>query len=244
MQIADKIIDDYNRTDILCHQDAQVFNILVEAKPSAEQFGAKGTVVVVDWENACPGPPGRDMGIFQGFPIAAALAHTLLGNKEMGMDILRCLFLFFDSYNEVMIENGKGDDYLCDAFVNSFAWAGFCLYLGYYVSRIHIDCLPLSDMPEKDQTLMFSSIGWLGLKFYTIAFTAMYKDLSLKELRDLYQDLIAGEIEFLAANRTHCPSRARRSSGLRESGQRVSDGSVYEEAARRISDSFAGDSTP
>ncbi len=44
---------DYNTRDCLIHSDAHVFNIIVEGKPSIEElenFGSKGTFVLVDWE--------------------------------------------------------------------------------------------------------------------------------------------------------------------------------------------------
>lgn len=44
---------DYNTRDCLIHSDSHVFNIIVEAKPSIEEFenfGPNGNFVIVDWE--------------------------------------------------------------------------------------------------------------------------------------------------------------------------------------------------
>lgn len=51
--IAERNLADYNTRDCLIHSDAHVFNIIVEGKPSIEElenFGSKGSFVLVDWE--------------------------------------------------------------------------------------------------------------------------------------------------------------------------------------------------
>jgi len=63
--LLDGVEEMYDRRDVVCHNDAHCFNLLVESKPSIstlEQFGPTGGVKIVDWEMCHLGPYGRDFG--------------------------------------------------------------------------------------------------------------------------------------------------------------------------------------
>jgi thiamine kinase-like enzyme len=238
--ICENMEKSYLTQECLIHSDTHVFNLLVEKKPSIEalqQFGDKGNLVICDWEMTYAGPRGRDAGIFQAFPICCALSHAVQGHKAEALHILDSLIVFWDAYAGILKKKGKDEDYVRDTYTNSLGWNAFFLVVVYYMFRYQIENLPLEGVSEEDQEKVFGSIGYIGVKFFAVAFADVGKDLGMEELNVFFKELVTGEIDELAEVGSKRRARPRRASVLRASGRRVSDAGIYEEAARRASGS-------
>lgn len=240
-----KIIDNmekrYIERDCLVHGDAHPFNILVEPKPSIEElekFGKQGSFVLCDWENAQMGPIGRDMGLLSAWPFACAFAHAVQGNGKVAHHLVGCMYSFWESYAAALVaKGGKDEEFLKETYRDSLGWTGFSLVFIVHMLRLNCENLPLEGVPEFEQNKAYGSISYTGVKCLQWGFTDFDKDLSLDELNSKFMDTVAGEIcslvEVSMLNKRR-RGNTRRSSMLRESGKRVSDGYLHAEVAKRL----------
>lgn len=232
LRIVDRIADNYHERECLIHGDNQVFNIIVERKPSIaslERFGKEGCVTVVDWEMAMAGPAGKDHGQFYAFPIACAIMHALNGNQDLAQNMTAFLDQHWETYVDTMCANEKGDNtFLTKLFHDTLAYTGWLMYLGYYSFRCHIDHLPIHDGSPEDAERVRDAVGLTGIRLMRLAFGDRQdgeEELTLEELRQKYQELITQEIDT-ALQVSHGRRKGRRTSMLRASGRRVSDASL------------------
>jgi hypothetical protein len=244
-RIFHKIVDNmekrYQERDCLVHGDAHPFNILVEPKPSIEElekFGKEGSFVLCDWENAQMGPIGRDMGLLAAWPFACAFAHAVQGHGLVAHHIVGCMYSFWESYAAGLAEKGgKDEEFLKETYRDSLGWTGFSLVFIIHMLRLNCENLPLEGVPEFEQNKAYGSISYTGVKCLQWGFTDFDKDLSLDELNTKFMDMVAGEIyslvEVSMLNKRR-RGNTRRSSMLRESGKRVSDGYLHAEVAKRL----------
>jgi len=124
----DNLHANYMSRLVLCHGDPNIFNILVEPKPSVktlEHFGPSGDMILVDFEMAFVGPHGKDTGWFLGFPISAALAHAAHGHREqLAVKMFGQLEAFLESYEAKLLELGKDEEFVRTAYLGTLCWTG------------------------------------------------------------------------------------------------------------------------
>jgi hypothetical protein len=240
-RIVDNMERRYQERDCLVHSDAHPFNILVEPKPSIEElkiFGKQGSFVLCDWENAHMGPIGRDMGLLSAWPFACAFAHAVQGHGQVAHHLVGCMYSFWESYAAALVEKGgKDEEFLKETYRDSLGWTGFSLVFIIHMLRLNCENLPLEGVPEFEQNKAFGSISYTGVKCLQWGFTDFDKDLSLDALNLKFMDMVAAEIyslvEVSMLNKRR-RGNTRRSSMLRESGKRVSDGYLHAEVAKRL----------
>jgi hypothetical protein len=97
------------------------------------------------------------------------------------------------------------------------------------------EVLPLECVPEAEGSQAISAFGIVGLKFSRWGFGDYETELTMEELRGRFKDTISDEIESLLEVTAGRRARPRRASVLRAQGRRISDASLYEETARRLS---------
>uniref|UniRef100_A0A7S2XJV9 Aminoglycoside phosphotransferase domain-containing protein n=1 Tax=Attheya septentrionalis TaxID=420275 RepID=A0A7S2XJV9_9STRA len=218
--------DDYSNTrDCLIHSDLHAFNILVEPKPEVsllEHFGPTGSFAVCDWEMAMVGPIGRDIGLLYTVPIACSVTHAINGHAHISLDMLDYLDVVWEAYaNELQTSGEKDEEFIRKAYQNTIAWCGWFLYIAYYTLKCQVAFLPLEN--SKDVDTLVESAGVIGLQCLQWGYMPT-EDLSVVELRAKLRALMEDEIR-----RTKKPAsiRRRRSSMLRASGRRVSDGALH-----------------
>ena len=234
----------FESREVLCHNDFHQFNILVEQKPDVanmKQFGKTGDFVTCDWEMALMGPLGKDLGIFQAWPIACAMAHAAHGHEDAALSLLQSNIDFFDAYAEAVVEQeGKDEAYLNKAFRQSLPSAGFYLFYVFYCLGIQMENLPLEDLSEETIKETKAAIGHIGFQFVSLYDKAESKaSYTLDELRRWYKDLVVNQITTLVqaakAQQDHRrPMFHRRSSVLRFVSHRVSDAGVVEHARKSL----------
>jgi hypothetical protein len=240
-KIVDNMEKRYQERDCLVHGDAHPFNILVEPKPSIEElekFGKQGSFVLCDWENSQMGPIGRDMGLLAAWPFACAFAHAVQGHGQVAHHLVGCMYSFWESYAAALVDKGgKDEEFLKETYRDSLGWTGFSLVFIIHMLRLNCENLPLEGVPAFEQNKAYGSISYTGVKCLQWGFTDFDKDLSLDELNLKFMDMVAGEIyslvEVSMLNKRR-RGNTRRSSMLRESGKRVSDGYLHAEVAKRL----------
>jgi len=220
--------ENISKRDCLSHNDAHVFNILVEKKPdisALEQFGPFGKYAICDWEYCFPSSIGRDVGLTYAWPIACIVAHAINGNKDASEGILDILNLLWTEYASALQEFGQKDaERLCTIYRSVIGQLGGHMFFAYFSLGIAMDALPLEGNLVNIATAR-ESLGNLGLKCMMLGFGKNNVDKSLQSLQSMFNALMKEEINY------HLPSRPSRrnmrSSMLRASGRRVSDASVF-----------------
>jgi hypothetical protein len=213
-----------NRTDCYVHGDTHVFNILVEGNA----LNNTGDVAFVDWEMSHCGPIGKDLGFFQGFPLACALAHAMNGDTHSSGSILHSLDNLWKEYSTSL----ETDLDLADVYRQVLGLS--CVFLmGYSRIGFHMEYLPIDDQdgvgPE-DLARVRESLGIIGLNFLS---TGFFNDhtMTLLELQNGFHEIVNKEISSLLPKHEEKVKKMlhirRRSSVLRKTGQRVSDAHIY-----------------
>jgi hypothetical protein len=237
--MVDNMSKEYMKREALVHHDSHMFNLLVEKKPSAEKlqkFGPEAILVICDWEMAFAGPIGGDPGKLQFWPICCALCHAVQGHKVEAYDIIEAMNEFWDAYAKAMVEKGgKDKEFLLKTYRSALGWAGMMIFPVAYLMGIFRDVLPLEGVPEAEGSQAIGAFGVVGLKFMRWGFGDYETDLTMDELRGRFNDTIGNEIESLLEVTAARRVRPRRASVLRAQGRRISDASLYEESARRLS---------
>jgi thiamine kinase-like enzyme len=237
----------YMRREALIHSDPHVFNILVERKPSVAKlakFGKNGSFVLCDWEMTFAGPIGRDVGIFQCWPLACAFAHAIQGYEKEAYHMFDCNVKFFDAYAKSIVEKGAKDEkFLLKLFRSSMGWTAYFTLIGYYILGVHMEHFPVDGLSEADAAKAKGSLGYTGIKLAEYGFLEKEPELTLEQLRTRYKEIIETDISELLQVAEGRRRRPRRASVLRSSGRRVSDAALMEEAAelvRRVSVASGG----
>lgn len=238
-ELVDSMEREYMTREALVHHDAHTFNILVEAKPAPtklKKFGDEGSVFICDWEMTMAGPLASDPGKVQFWPICCALCHATQGHKVAAYDIMSGMYELWDAYAAILVEiGGKDQEFLRKTYRGCMGWAGMMVYFAVYLMGVFVDVLPLQGLPEADKATAMGAIGAVGLKLCRYGFGNHEPDLSLEELRARYKRIIEDEIEVLLGFASTRRMRPKRMSMLRAAGRRVSDASLYDETARRLS---------
>jgi hypothetical protein len=237
--MVDNMTKEYTTREGLVHHDSHMFNMLVEKKPSTEKlqkFGPDALFVICDWEMAFAGPIGGDPGKFQFWPICCAMCHAVQGHKAEAYDIIKAMNEFWDAYAKAMVEKGgKDEEFLLKTYRSTLGWAGMMIFPVAYLMGIFREFLPLESVPEAEGSQAMAAFGVVGLKFMRLAFGDYETDLTMDELRGRFNDTIGNEIETLLDVTAARRVRPRRASVLRAQGRRISDASLYDETARRLS---------
>ena len=99
------------KTESLTHNDVHVFNMLVEKTTKRKdqsgmaEFGELGSFYFCDWEQACAGPNGRDIGKFMNFPLVASFHHAARGNGAAAKHIVDSILdTFWVAYSTSLVE--------------------------------------------------------------------------------------------------------------------------------------------
>jgi hypothetical protein len=101
---------------------------------------------------------------------------------------------------------------------------------------VFMETLPLEDISEKNVKMTKGAIGYVGLRFFALAYGEDEPNLDLDGIRNLYKEIVTLQIEtLLEVTKTGRRSMIRRSSMLRMTGHRVSDAFLAEEVVRRFS---------
>ncbi|KAL7548064.1 hypothetical protein ACHAWF_011352 [Thalassiosira exigua] len=230
-RITNAVIDNTRKHECLIHSDAHPFNTLVEAKPSVEElgmFGPEGTMCLCDWEMACAGPIGKDIGLALTFPLACMVSHALNGHREAKESITTYINSLLDTYKHKMFEAGKSREEVTAILRNIYGWAGWFSYGVFYV----LDCQTTFPVESDEQKVYVrDSIGVLGLKLLRLSFDTDYipTSASLEEVQKIFNLLWREEITrasrvFASGARKMQP---RRSSVLRAENRRLSDAAIY-----------------
>ncbi|KAG7340760.1 phosphotransferase enzyme family protein [Nitzschia inconspicua] len=226
----DNMEQDYMQRECLIHNDAHVFNLLVEKKPSdddLDRFGDKASLYICDWEMAVAGPAGADPGKFFGYPLACAICHAMNGNKESAYHLLECTNEFWKVYEEILsTRGGKDTNALANIFRQALGWASYFLYNGFNQLDLFVDTMPIHDLAPDDIARTRGAWSSLGLRLMHIAYGSNRQQLSLVDYKILYNNLVTEQIEVMlgfAYERDGPSRRLRRSSTLRASGKRISD---------------------
>lgn len=108
----------------------------------------------------------------------------------------------------------------------------------YYYMGMHMNYLPIDDIPEDDKAEVLGSIGYIGLKLNELAWSgdSRIEAMSLSELQVFFTKLVSDEILELSAATAKRRSRPLRLSVLRTSGTRVSDAGKLKMLANRLSE--------
>lgn len=240
-KIYEKLRANYiNDRGCLVHSDPHVFNIIVEKKPSVENlsgFGQHGSFSLCDWEMAFAGPIGRDIGVFNAFPIVCAIAHAMNGHADASKNILEFLDLLWDEYATALDKGNKSKDFIRNANRNVVGWCGWYQFLAFYTLNVHLHLFPV-DMENKDVRAEFlDSVGMLALKLLRLGFGDEESHLSLSGFRSKCNDAVEEEISFAVNKAKSKAPKERRASSLRASGRRLSDAPLHFHGAR----SFEGE---
>lgn len=237
--IVDGMTKEYMAREGLVHHDSHMFNLLVEKKPSAEElqnFGPEAILVICDWEMAFAGPIGSDPGKLQFWPICCAMCHAVQGHKTEAYDMVEAMIEFWDAYAKAMVEiGGKDETFLLKTYRSALGWAGMMVFPVAYLMGIFRDVLPLEGVPETEGSQAIAAFGVVGLKFMRWGFGDYETGLTMDELRGRFKDTLGNEIELLLGVTASRRARPRRTSVLRSQGRRISDASLYEESASRLS---------
>ena len=236
LALVDDCEHNFNERQVLIHSDSHAFNTLVEATADGgNEFGPDGELVLVDWEMAMMGPIGRDVGLAWTWPLSCLLAHSLLGNQEAKANISEAMAVLWDEYADILRSKGKDEEFLRTTYRNSIAWLGWFVFYVHYANGAQTEFLPVENVSEADRSELFQSIGVSSLKLFELGFSTQgyYDDLTLDELRDEMELILAEEIDYLdliANFRTRNRDEFNRKSKLRLSaidGRRISDAKIY-----------------
>lgn len=242
--LIDNLDKTYMTRECINHSDSHVFNLLVERKPSVDkmqQFGDKGDLIICDWEMAMAGPYGRDVGLFQAWPISCALFHAAHGHKQAAYDILDCCIQLWNEYVRFFVDmDGKDEAFMVKMFRTSMGFHAKYQFIGYYQLGILTEHFPTDGLREDMVVKAKGSVGLTGLKIMEYGFGNKEPDLSLDDLRIRYHQIVATEIENLAEAASKYLAHPRRESVLRETERRVSDAFLIEQVTRRLSNVSVG----
>lgn len=241
-KIATEVVESY------VHGDFHVFNILTARKPGIESLidleddydgedddGGDAGIVACDWEISHAGASGKDFGVFRSFPLACALANAVNGNKHAAHDILQFLDATWEEYEMAMkVKGGRTDEDMHSNFCHGLVQGSQYLF-GFYGLGVFMDLLPIEGGNKDDLTQVKESVGILGLKTMQLGTTRSSPDLTLKEVKSKYKELVDEQVEYLLTVNKDC-RMTRRSSRLRQSGRRISDAVIHFQDARRLSD--------
>lgn len=211
-------------SDCYIHGDAHVFNMLIEnSLKSLEKESRSTDVAIIDWEFACTGPMGKDLGYHHAFPMACAFAHTVNGDDISAKSILDYFDTLWETYSASINLDGK-DFSLADLYRQILGHMGV-FAKAYAGLGIHMEYLPVDKDAPEDLTRIKDSLGVLALEFIEIGFLGADEGASLEELRQRFKNVVQKELDLLSPVQERKPSR--RSSVLRATGRRVSDAHSY-----------------
>jgi hypothetical protein len=145
------------------------------------------------------------------------------GNKQLAVDMLSSLDLFWSEYSSGLMQTGKMTDMdLRDVYKTVLGQIGSWMFFIHYSGGFQVDFLPL----EAHQLVAArETLGFMGLHCMNLGFGKESADDSLDDLHSKFMALCHEEIDRSSPVR---PSRRfMRSSMLRESGIRVSDAGVF-----------------
>lgn len=235
LTLVDDCLRNFNERQVLIHSDSHAFNTLVETSANeGQEFGPDGALVLVDWEMTMVGPIGRDIGLAWTWPLSCLLAHSLLGNDEAKSNISEAMDVLWNEYAHILRSKGKDEEFLRHTYRNSIAWLGWFVLYVHYANGAQTEFLPIENVPEIDRRELFQSIGVASLKLFELGFstTGYYDDLTLDDLREEMNLILAEEIDYLdligkfkTKNlETHRHSKLRLSAN---DGRRISDAMNY-----------------
>lgn len=175
------------------------------------------------------GPAGRDLGLFEAFPLSCVIAHAVNGNPQCSNDIMTFIDRVWNEYGAQLKAHCKTDADVRHAYKDALVFCGFfmCAYSGL---GIHMNFLPIDEeTAAEDLEKAKESIGVIGLK--AIMLGCGPDDTSDLSLEDFQAELKAAVEQEMALHDTtdarRRSRRNRRSSALRASGIRVSDGHLH-----------------
>jgi len=251
-----------HKRQVWVHGDAHSFNILVESSIGVDDleetrgtFGPTGRVCFCDWEMTGCGPWGRDCGVFMAWPIACALTHAMLGNEQQADAIWKSIERFWDCYiDSIQVKMREQESQQSQSFVvgkdvrlalrTAMAASSFFLFVVNYLLGIQTEFLPTQDLSEKDRKTLLASIGLTGLKLMILGYGESitgvdhHPEYNIEELRDALRSIVQEQREKLSSiareRETERRPRRRVSSILRETGRRVSDAFMMEQAIEEL----------
>ena len=187
---------------------------------------------------SCASFSGKDLGQFMGFPYSCIFAHTINGNKSGAGDVENYINTMWEEYFKVMKEKGnKSSEDIAKIYRDHLIFKGVYM-LAYYGLDLHMNFLPIDEANVEDRTKTKESIGMIGFKCFELG--CNWKDepnLALEELKARHKAWVDDEVAILLA--AHKPARrgtrGRRSSMLRQTGRRVSDGHLHVQGLDRES---------
>mmetsp|Transcript_18894 Transcript_18894/g.47484 ORF Transcript_18894/g.47484 Transcript_18894/m.47484 type:complete len:150 (-) Transcript_18894:91-540(-) len=144
------------------------------------------------------GPPGRDPGIFQSWPIACACAHAARGRNAEAIAIIETSEEFWLVYSDFLQKGGKDEDYLVSCFRSAMGWNGFQIFLGYYMCGIFIDQLPLQEATQENSLMVKACAGLVGLRLMQYGFANLESSLDLTELQKRQRSIFDASLQILS----------------------------------------------
>ena len=235
-------IKDYRKGDCLQHGDANVFNYLVEAKPSIEKleaFGPKGTVKLIDWGMSMTGPMGRDVGLALCYPIGCMIGHALCGQSDANETIEEFVNTLINKYCGNMVQAGKTPKEMATLVRQIVGWCGWFQYLFFYILNV----FEFPGESEAGHTRLRDALGILGLELLRLSYDTktvpettvagdickMFNALWKEEVKRAQEAFVAGKFK----------KQPRKSSIFREPGRRQSSSNMMYLASDEIRRSSA-----
>lgn len=221
----DSYVSTIDESECLIHADCHAFNLLVGKKPSIEslqEFEESGSVVFVDFEMSRGGIPATDIGPLRAFPISCAFAHALNGHRSAADNCIDWVTSFWSAYEAKVRNSGLKTEDVKKIYIQAMQYSALYLLAGYGIG-VHMEYLPVDQDNTKDLERVKESIGIVGLKFLMYGMDTE-TELSLEKLKAQFLQAIEEEVSQLISVKK--VRRNRRSSMLRMSGRRVSDGNI------------------
>jgi len=169
------------------------------------------------------GIPATDIGPLRAFPISCAFSHALNGHRSAADNCINWVNSFWSAYEAKLRDSGlTTDEEVKKIFIQAMQYSALYLLAGYGIG-VHMEYLPVDQDNTKDLERVKESIGIVGLKFLMYGMD-VETELSLEKLKAKFLQAIEEEVSQLIGVKK--VRRNRRSSMLRMSGRRVSDGNI------------------
>lgn len=234
-------VSDYHAKDCLIHGDSHMMNILLEARPSADdldKFGPDGSVTLCDWEMAYVGPIGKDIGLALIVPLSCMVIQALNGQRDAVENIAAFNKSLIDTYMDRMEEAGKSEEELATIMRKIVGWVGMRGYLVWYILQLKLDGL---EVTEEQSKYLNENLGLLALKSVQLAYDTkefIGKDsVSAADVRAKFDSLVEDELARayrLFENSNTKVQHRRKSSLLRTADRRISDASMLHLAMEEV----------
>lgn len=190
------------------------------------------------------GALGKDVGVFQSFPLACSYYHAAQGHEDSCHAILEAVDIVWQEYAESLRVGGKDEEFIAKTYRNMLGFCGWVIFAPFYTWRKQIEFADTTGLTAEESELILAQLGATAFKMMEWAWAddipaAQY---TLGELQALLIRTVSEDIKKIvtgkdANGRKRPHVQPRRSSNLRATGQRVSDAGMIESALLHLKES-------